>query len=87
MNKVEAFYTGGGIWCACMENADGTYYAVTNDNDYDCLSLYAHDEEEQAQEIEYGFMTMLWSKSVDDLADHDRSVYDELRVALEAEQG
>lgn len=45
MNKVEVFYTGGGIWLAEMNLENGTYATISSDyHEAMCIYKYSDDE-------------------------------------------
>lgn len=78
-NRINVFYTGGGIWLSEKDLGNGTY-AVLN-NEWKCLSVFKYAEEK------YMPKDMLFSKDVEELNKEEKKLYDELMSELKKRIG
>jgi len=76
--KVETMYTGGGIWIAAMYIDDSHYLVV--DNDYEDLSLYDHNGEDEDSLFPLQNYITAWDESY--MPDDKREAYNKLHLAL-----
>lgn len=80
-NGIETFYTGGGIWLTACPLDAKHYYTI--DNDFiGCLNLY-EDRFEGWEHEEFPCERMIWSKSIEELSEEERSIYEAMRKDLE----
>lgn len=78
-DKIEVFYTGGGIWLA-EANLGDDKYAVVNSEYPEQLGVYLY---EKAEDGKYYPEDMVLDQHRDELDEDLRKVYDKLLVALE----
>ena len=81
---AEAFYTGGGIWLCGMHINENEYYTIDNEcediDGEDYLNFFSHDGEDD--DIDYPTQNLIWSKSVEELTDEEKAIYDYMRKEL-----
>ena len=75
-NKIEVFYTGGGITLAEVD-IDATHYAVVSSDAPDFFAIYTHREDEK-----YLPEDMLVSSSKEEIAPEHQALYTEMLEKL-----
>lgn len=75
-NKIEVFYTGGGITLAEVD-IDATLYAVVSSDAPDFLAIYTHAEDEK-----YLPEDMLVCSSIEEIPTEYQALYTEMRDKL-----
>ena len=76
--KIEVFYTGGGIWLAEMNLGDNNY-AIVNSEAPEYFAIY---EYEQAEDGRYYPEDMILDQHKDELSEEYKKVYEKLLIAL-----
>ena len=77
-NKIDVFYTGGGIWLA-EANLGDNKYAVINSEDPEYMGVYLYEKAEDGQ---YYPEDMILDKHKDELDEELKKVYEKLLIAL-----
>lgn len=76
--KIEVFYTGGGIWIA-EANLENNKYAVINSEDPSYMGVYLY---EKAEDGKYYPEDMISDQHKDELEGELKEVYEKLLIAL-----
>lgn len=76
-NKIDVFYTGGGIWLAEMELTNN-HYAIVNSEYPEYFAIYEYAEEDG----QYYPEDMILDQHKDELSEEHKKVYEKLLIAL-----
>lgn len=78
--KIEAFYTGGGIWLCGAYIDQNTYVCTDNDFFEDGFCIYDHREEDQ--DTEFPCQNPIGGTFLDDMTHEEIQLYNALRKVL-----
>lgn len=83
INKIEVFYTGGGIWQCAMYVNENEYFSIDTECGDEYIALFDHRYEDN--DIDYPTQYMVWEKHVNELNDYEKSIHENMLKALKDE--